>query len=56
MKKILLTLFFIIFSPFSIILGKEVIVGGENIGIELDFEGILVSGTYDVKIDKRLDY
>ena len=52
MKKILLTLFFVILSPLSLVLGKEVVVGGDNVGIELNFEGILVSGTYDVKVGK----
>ena len=47
--KVLLTLLFIVFAPLSVVFGKEVIIGGDNIGIELDFEGILVSGTYDVK-------
>lgn len=47
--KVLLTLLFIIFAPLSVVFGKEVIIGGDNIGIELDFEGILISGTYDVK-------
>jgi len=46
--KVILTCLLIIFAPLSIVLGKEVIVGGDNIGIELDFEGILISGTYDV--------
>ena len=49
--KVLLSLLFIIFAPLSVVFGKEVIVGGDNIGIELDFEGILISGTYDVKYD-----
>ncbi|MBQ9730897.1 MAG: PDZ domain-containing protein [Bacilli bacterium] len=52
MKKILKALLialFIIFSPLTIVFGKQVILGGDNIGIELDFEGILISGTYDIK-------
>lgn len=49
-KSLLITLF-VIFAPLSIVLGKEVLIGGENIGIELDFEGILISGTYDVNIE-----
>ena len=49
--KVLLSVLFIIFAPLSVVFGKEVIVGGDNIGIELDFEGILISGTYDVKYD-----
>lgn len=57
MKKIfkaLLVALFIVFSPLSIVFGKQVILGGDNIGIELDFEGILVSGTYDVKYDHTI--
>lgn len=49
--KCLLVILFVILTPLTLVLGKEVIVGGENIGIELDFEGIMISGTYDVKVD-----
>ena len=52
--KIILILFFILFSPLSLIFAKEVVVGGENIGIELHFEGILISGTYDIKVNNKV--
>ena len=52
--KVLLSILFVIFAPLSIVFGKEVIVGGDNIGIELDFEGILISGTYDVKYNNTI--
>ena len=52
--KVILSFLFVIFAPLSIVFGKEVIVGGDNIGIELDFEGILISGTYDVKYNNTI--
>jgi stage IV sporulation protein B len=52
--KIALSLLFIFFTPLSMVLGKEVIIGGDNIGIELDFEGVLISGTYDVKVGNSI--
>lgn len=57
MKKlfnIILILLFIIFAPLSIVFGKEVYIGGENIGIELDFKGVLITGTYDIKVNNSI--
>lgn len=57
MKKLIsfiLILLFIVFAPLSIVFGKEVIIGGENIGIELDFEGVLITGTYDIKVNNSI--
>lgn len=31
----------------------EVLLGGDSIGIELQYEGILITGTYDISIDNR---
>ena len=49
---LLLTFFMAVTSP-TIISAREVIVGGQNIGIELRSNGLLISGTYDVKQNKE---
>ncbi len=49
MKKILLTLSIIILSPLNILAYSEnIIVGGENIGIEINSDGLVVVGFYKV--------
>ena len=48
----ILTFFMAIASPITI-LAKDVVIGGQNIGIELRSNGLLVSGTYDVKENKK---
>lgn len=52
-SKLFITISLTFGMPFSMIFAKEVILGGENIGIELDFEGVLVTGTYDIEIDNK---
>ncbi len=52
-KKLSITLiivFSILAQTFNVF-AAEVILGGESIGIELDYEGILITGTYDISID-----
>lgn len=49
---LLLTFFMAVTSP-TIISAREVIVGGQNIGIELRSNGLLISGTYDVKSSSK---
>ena len=49
---LLLTFFMAITSPMTI-LAREVVVGGQNIGIELRSNGLLISGTYDVKTNNK---
>ena len=49
---LLLTFFMAVTSP-TIISAREVIVGGQNIGIELRSNGLLISGTYDVKENNK---
>lgn len=53
-KSGLLTLFLtflmLVASPITI-LGKDLVIGGQNIGIELKSDGLLISGTYDVKLN-----
>ena len=49
MKKILLTLSLMLFIPLNIIAYSEnIIPGGENIGIEINSEGLIVVGFYKV--------
>lgn len=35
------------------VFAAEVILGGESIGIELNYEGVLITGTYDISIDNE---
>ena len=49
---LLLTFFMAIASPITI-LAKDLVIGGQNIGIELKSNGLLISGTYDVKENKK---
>ena len=50
---LLLTFFMAITSPMTI-LGRELVIGGQNIGIELRSNGLLISGTYDVKNGNKI--
>ena len=49
---LLLTFFMAITSPITIF-AREVVIGGQNIGIELRSNGLLISGTYDVKTNNK---
>ena len=44
--------FFLLFPTF--IEAKEVYLGGDNIGIEISNEGLLISGTYDVRNERSI--
>ena len=48
----ILTFFMTLASPITI-LAKDVVIGGQNIGIELRSNGLLISGTYDVKENEK---
>lgn len=49
MKKILLTFFIILFCPLNILAySKNVIPGGESIGIKIESDGLIVVGFYKV--------
>ncbi len=48
-----LTFFMAITSPVAI-LAKDLVIGGQNIGIELKSNGLLISGTYDVKQNGKI--
>ena len=49
---LILTFFMAITSPLTI-LAREVVIGGQNVGIELRSNGLLISGTYDVKTKNK---
>ena len=55
-KKRYITLLFAFFFSFfpGLIQAKEVYLGGENIGIEISNQGLLISGTYDVKNGRNI--
>ena len=37
----------------SQVFAAEVILGGQSIGIELDYDGVMISGTYEISIDNK---
>ena len=47
-KIIIILLTFVIIPTSSLAYSKEIIAGGENIGITLNSKGILIVGTYDI--------
>ena len=49
----LLFAFFFLLFP-SLVYAKQVYLGGENIGIEISNEGLVISGTYDVKNGRNI--
>lgn len=42
-----------LFLPVSIMADEELYLGGDSIGIQVQYEGILVSGTYVFEVDKQ---
>ena len=55
-KKKYITLifaFFFLMFP-SLISAKQVYLGGENVGIEISNQGLVISGTYDVKNGRNI--
>lgn len=48
----LLTVVIMLFQSFQVF-AAEVILGGQSIGIELDYEGVMITGTYDISIDNK---
>ncbi len=48
----LITVVSLVFPSFQVF-AADVILGGQSIGIELDYEGIMITGTYDISIDNR---
>lgn len=54
-KKLSITLIIAlsILSQSINVFAAEVMLGGESIGIELEYEGVLITGTYDISIDNQ---
>lgn len=53
-KKSLAIALCILFAyPISIHAADEVYIGGDSIGIELQYDGVMITGTYPVTIDNR---
>lgn len=48
----LITVVSLVFPSFQVF-AADVILGGQSIGIELDYEGVMITGTYDISIDNR---
>ncbi|NCC55166.1 MAG: hypothetical protein EOM11_06755 [Erysipelotrichia bacterium] len=56
-KKLSIILFLILFLPFSlnrIIANSELILGGDSIGVEGQYNGVYVSGTYQFRINETI--
>ncbi|MBS5370290.1 MAG: SpoIVB peptidase S55 domain-containing protein [Longibaculum muris] len=53
-KKLSITLMVVVCLLFpSQVFAAEVILGGQSIGIELDYDGVMISGTYEISIDNK---
>lgn len=51
-KKISLVLFCIgLLYPITCYADDEILLGGDSIGIEVDYDGVLISGTYPLEVD-----
>lgn len=53
-KAIALMLAISMFSPIAIFANSELIVGGDTIGIEVDYDGVMVTGTYTIPIGNEI--
>ena len=58
-KNIIKILFFflfvnILFTNPSIIFAKDVYLGGDCVGIDMNKNGVIISGTYDLVIDNKI--
>ncbi|MCD7840663.1 MAG: hypothetical protein LUG46_08575 [Erysipelotrichaceae bacterium] len=56
LKKLSISLIIVVCSICSInhIYAVDVILGGESIGIELHYDGVMISGTYDITVDNKI--
>lgn len=54
-KRLSITLFVVLSILFgsSSVYAAEVLLGGDSIGIELNYDGVVISGTYDISIDNK---
>ena len=55
-KKLSVALIIVLsfFSQTVNVFAAEVILGGDSIGIELRYDGVLITGTYDISIDNQI--
>ncbi len=55
MKKLSVTLIIVMSIIFQTVqvFAAEVFLGGQSIGIELNYDGIMITGTYDISIDNK---
>ncbi|MCD8029053.1 MAG: hypothetical protein LUF02_10475 [Erysipelotrichaceae bacterium] len=55
LKKLSITLIIVVCSicSFNNVFAIEVILGGESIGIQLNYDGVMISGTYDIIVDNK---
>ena len=52
-KRFLVIALFVVFAPL-VVSARELIPGGQNIGMEIRTNGLIISGTYDVKLNGKL--
>lgn len=54
-KKITIFILVCLFFPFSVLMAdSSLILGGDSIGVEGEYKGVYVSGTYQFKIDEEI--
>lgn len=52
-KKCFLSFMILVFAFSNTIYAKEVILGGHSIALELDYEGVMIVGGYDIQINNK---
>lgn len=55
LKKLSITLVIVVTIVLQSVnvFAAEVILGGQSVGIELDYDGVMITGTYDISIDNK---
>lgn len=43
-----------LFLPIAVLAADELYVGGDSVGIEVSYDGVMVTGTYSIQIDNEL--
>ena len=51
---IILLSFSLLFTNKILVFAKEVYLGGQSIGIQMNKNGVIISGSYDVVIDNKI--
>ena len=52
-KKLMLALFLFLLFPVSVFANDQVILGGESIGIVMEYDGVMINGTYSITVDGK---